>query len=184
MCNQASRHNVGFAGVPLETDHILITAVVLAIGSRAVDAAASSNGPIYQPQSPHAKLLNATARQLRPEARYHFLSAIVNQLRYPNSHTHWFSYALLAFFSPGAAASEDGREDEEMLAVQQQATRVLLERLLVHRPHPWGLIITLLELLKNAEIGFWQLPFVKSAPEVSELFRESVARTHQEGKLC
>ncbi|KAF2097545.1 Not1-domain-containing protein [Rhizodiscina lignyota] len=162
-CNRSSLHNVGFGGVPLETDHILITAIVLAIGSRAVETIAAKNGQVFQSQSPHAKLLNTLARQLRPESRYHFLSAIVNQLRYPNSHTHWFSYALLAFFSPAAAASDD----EELLGVQQQATRVLLERLLVHRPHPWGLIITLLELLKNTDLGFWQLPFVKAAPECS-----------------
>ena len=32
------------------------------------------------------------------EGRYHFLNAIVNQLRYPNSHTYYFSRVLLMLF--------------------------------------------------------------------------------------
>ena len=41
------------------------------------------------------------------------------------SHTHYFSCVVLALF---------GEADSE--AVQEQITRVLLERLIVHRPHP------------------------------------------------
>ncbi len=33
--------------------------------------------------------------------------------------------------------------------MQEAITRVLLERLIVHRPHPWGLLITFIELIKN-----------------------------------
>jgi CCR4-NOT transcription complex subunit 1 len=33
--------------------------------------------------------------------RYLFLSAIANQLRYPNSHTHYFSCILLYLFAEG-----------------------------------------------------------------------------------
>lgn len=32
--------------------------------------------------------------------------------------------------------------------IQEQITRVLLERLVVNRPHPWGLLITFIELIK------------------------------------
>lgn len=32
--------------------------------------------------------------------------------------------------------------------IQEQITRVLLERLIVNRPHPWGLLITFIELIK------------------------------------
>lgn len=44
--------------------------------------------------------------------RYLFLNAIANQLRYPNSHTHYFSCALLSLFS------ETNHE-----AIQEQITR-------------------------------------------------------------
>lgn len=33
------------------------------------------------------------------EGRYLFLNVIANQLRYPNSHTHYFSCALLYLFA-------------------------------------------------------------------------------------
>ena len=67
-----------------------------------------------------------------------FLNAIANQLRYPNSHTHYFSCALRSLFAKTNAE-----------AIQEQITRVLLKRLIVNRPHPWGLLITFIELIKN-----------------------------------
>lgn len=36
---------------------------------------------------------------LDTEGRYLFLNAIANQLRYPNSHTHYFSFILLYSFA-------------------------------------------------------------------------------------
>ena len=44
--------------------------------------------------------------------RYLFLNAIANQLRYPNSHTHYFSCTLLYLF---AEANNE--------AIQEQITR-------------------------------------------------------------
>ena len=64
---------------------------------------------------------------LDAEGRYFLLNAIANQLRYPNNHTHYFSCVLLYLF---AEATNE--------FIQEQITRVLLERLIVHRPHPWG----------------------------------------------
>jgi CCR4-NOT transcription complex subunit 1 len=60
--------------------------------------------------------------------------------------------------------------------VQEQTTRVLLERLIVNRPHPWGLLITFIELIKNPRYSFWQHNFTRCAPEIEKLF-ESVARS-------
>jgi len=44
--------------------------------------------------------------------RYLFLTAIANQLRYPNSHTHYFSCTLLYLFAEANAE-----------AIQEQITR-------------------------------------------------------------
>lgn len=96
--------------------------------------------------------------------RYLFLSAIANQLRYPNSHTHYFSCVLLYLFS----------ESEQEL-VKEQITRVLLERLIVNRPHPWGLLITFIELIKNPRYNFWNHSFTRCATDIERLF-ESVSR--------
>jgi CCR4-NOT transcription complex subunit 1 len=97
--------------------------------------------------------------------RYVCLNAIANQLRYPNSHTHYFSCVILFMFSE--AKSE---------AVKEQITRVLLERLIVHRPHPWGLLITFIELIKNPSYNFWSHGFTHCATEIERVF-ESVARS-------
>ena len=61
--------------------------------------------------------------------RYISLNAIGNQIRYPSSHTHYYSCVMLSFFSE---AKDEG--------VKEQVTRVILERLIVHRPHRVSLI--------------------------------------------
>lgn len=86
-------------------------------------------------------------------------------MRYPNSNTHYFSCTLLYLFA------ESNTE-----AIQEQITRVLLERLIVNRPHPWGLLVTFIELIKNPVYRFWKHEFVRSAPELCKLF-ESVSRS-------
>ncbi|KAL8994310.1 MAG: hypothetical protein Q9169_005683 [Polycauliona sp. 2 TL-2023] len=148
---------------PDGVDSQLLHALVLYLGRSAIDAASRKGGPTFDSTSPQAIFMTNLAKELHPEARYHFLSAITNQLRYPNSHTQYFSYALLHIFGNDLA-------DQQESDVRQQITRVLLERLIVHRPHPWGLIITLLELLKNPTYMFWELPFIKAAPEIERLF--------------
>ena len=97
---------------------------------------------LNMPTAPIAKsapmdIFQYLVQDLDNEGRYLFLNAIANQLRYPNNHTHYFSCVLLYLFSEAS---------QEM--VQEQVTRVLLERLIVNRPHPWGLLITFIELIK------------------------------------
>ena len=46
--------------------------------------------------------------------------------------------------------------------------RVLLERLIVNRPHPWGLLVTFIELIKNPQFKFWSHQFVHCAPEIEK----------------
>lgn len=64
--------------------------------------------------------------ELDSEGRYLALNAAANQLRYPNAHTQYFSCVLLMLFA-------ETKHD----TVKEQITRVLLERLVVNRPHPW-----------------------------------------------
>lgn len=146
-------------GFGSSVDSSFLHALVLYIGDSAIFSASPKGTSAFNKESTQASLMSKLAKELQPEARYYFLSSIANQLRYPNSHTHYFSYALLHLFGNDLA-------DQQESDVRQQITRVLLERLIVHRPHPWGLIITLLELLKNPTYMFWDLPFIKAAPEV------------------
>ncbi|KAJ6180807.1 hypothetical protein N7519_011268 [Penicillium mononematosum] len=156
--------DTGLFFVPVEVDVVLVNALVLYIGQQAaVEHASKGNTRSAFENSTHAALLEKIAQVLRPESRYYLLSAMANQLRYPNSHTYFFSFTILRLF--GVDYSEQDDSD-----IRQQIIRVLLERLIVHRPHPWGLIITLQELLQNRSYSFFRLPFIQAAPEIGRLF--------------
>jgi len=149
----------------------LMNALVLYVGTKALDdlrtkGIASNIGNISH--TPYMDIFQSLSVDLDNEGRYLFLNAIANQLRYPNSHTHYFSCVLLYLFA-----------EANSQVIQEQITRVLLERLIVNRPHPWGLLITFIELIKNPTFNFWQHDFVKCAPEITKLF-ESVAQSCQQ----
>ncbi|GER44883.1 transcription regulators [Striga asiatica] len=149
----------------------LINSLVLYVGMQAIQQ--------LQARAPSQSMANMTAflvsaaldifqsliMDLDTEGRYLFLNAVANQLRYPNNHTHYFSFILLYLFA---------ESNQEM--IQEQITRVLLERLIVNRPHPWGLLITFIELIKNPRYNFWSRSFTRCAPEIEKLF-ESVSRS-------
>jgi CCR4-NOT transcription complex subunit 1 len=146
----------------------LINAIVLYVGTQAIAFIHSKSGtpsPSTIAHTAHMDIFQHLVVDLDTEGRYLFLNAIANQLRYPNSHTHFFSCALLSLFA------ETNHE-----AIQEQITRVLLERLIVNRPHPWGLLITFIDLIKNPTYNFWKHDFVHCAPEIEKLF-ESVAKS-------
>ncbi|XP_071698546.1 uncharacterized protein [Rutidosis leptorrhynchoides] len=153
----------------------LMNSLVLYVGMQAIQQL-QARTPHGQPMTSNASLqilfvgaaldiFQALIFELETEGRYLFLNAVANQLRYPNNHTHYFSFILLYLFS------ETNQE-----AIQEQITRVLLERLIVNRPHPWGLLITFIELIKNPRYNFWSRSFTRCAPEIEKLF-ESVSRS-------
>jgi len=65
-------------------------------------------------------------------------------------------------------------EEVKTGSFQEIVTRVLLERFIVHRPHPWGALFTFIELLRNPDFDFWSKDFVREVPEVT-LLLESVS---------
>lgn len=101
--------------------------------------------------------------------RFSLLTGIVNHLRYPNYLTYFFSCVLLQAFRSTSGPSSDQQ-------VKSQLVRVLLERLVVYRPHPWGLMITFMELIRNPEYRFWSQPLVKASPELERMF-DTVAKS-------
>lgn len=138
----------------------LLNAVVLYVGAQAINHIRSkgqSPNMSTIAHSAHMDIFQNLSSELDTEGRYLFLNAIANQLRYPNSHTHYFSCTLLYLFAE--ASSE---------CVQEQITRVLLERIIVNRPHPWGLLITFIELIKNPIYRFWSHEFVHCAAEIEK----------------
>jgi CCR4-NOT transcription complex subunit 1 len=140
-----------------------INALVLYVCRHAISQ--SHQVPRIINMSPHMDVLEFLATELTPEGRYYVLSAIANQLRYPNTHTHYCSCVLLYLFA-----------DAKSETLKEQITRVLVERLIANRPHPWGLLVTFIELIKNPRYRFWSCSFVRCTPEIEKLF-DNVART-------
>ncbi|KAF4633895.1 hypothetical protein G7Y89_g4215 [Cudoniella acicularis] len=163
----ARQSGAGF--VPINVDRKLIESLVVYVGMHSIARAAQKNGPTFVQASPDAALLSMLVHELRPEARYYLLSSLIDQLRFPNSHTHYFSQALLEVFG-------NDLNDQEESDIRQQITRILLERLIGQWPQPWGLIVTIHELVKNEKYMFFDLPFIKSNPDVGERFAALAAR--------
>lgn len=69
-----------------------LNALVLYVGA----AAGSVSSPLH---APAMDLYLRMVTEMDAEGRYLLLNAIANQLRYPNSHTHYFSCVLLSLFS-------------------------------------------------------------------------------------
>jgi CCR4-NOT transcription complex subunit 1 len=175
-----------------EVDTPRVNSLVLYVGIKAI--ARLQNAQIAQAlaHTPEMEILQKLM-EFDDRGRYVSLNAIANQLRYPSSHTHYFSCVTLFLFS-----------ETKNVAVKEQVTRVLLERLIVHRPHPvsippsfsllncchnlllltlfcisflqWGLLITFIELIKNQRYHFWSHNFTRCATEIEKVF-ESVARS-------
>ncbi|VFQ85948.1 unnamed protein product [Cuscuta campestris] len=151
----------------------LINSLVLYVGMLQLQTRTASHSQSMTSSVSHPVFLANAALEiiqsfivdLDTEGRYLFLNAVANQLRYPNTHTHYFSFVLLYIFS-----------ESKQEVIQEQITRVLLERLIVNRPHPWGLLITFIELIKNPRYNFWSRSFTRCAPEIEKLF-ESVSRS-------
>ncbi|CAK4034652.1 related to negative regulator of transcription [Lecanosticta acicola] len=127
-------------------------AVVLYIGVHATSASS-----VFSSAAAPARLFERLLRDGGSKIRYRLLSAMANQVRYVNAHTHYFSTALQHMFSIGSQE------------LQEQIMRVLCERLMVPRPHPWGLIVMMLEMVKSPVYDVWSLAWVKAAPQVESM---------------
>lgn len=119
------------------------------------------------PTARDIELLAAVLRGLDPPACAAGIAAIIDQLRFPSAHTAAASAATLGLFARATASDE---------MVLEQVTRGMLERLIATRPHPWGLLVTFIELLKNARYGFRTHDFTRCAPDIDRLF-DSLSRS-------
>jgi CCR4-NOT transcription complex subunit 1 len=112
----------------------LVTSLIIYVATVVISQVQTKNTILDSGMEIFRALLNG----VDAEGRYIVLNCMANQLRFPNSHTSLFSTVLLSLFN---------ESDSEY--VQEQITRVLVERLIVHRPHPvsfFSFFITLLLL--------------------------------------
>lgn len=102
-----------------------------------------------------SELLQRLCAELDTEGRYLLLNAMANQLRYPNAHTFFHVTMMLVLY-------ETSKAD----IVREQITRVVIERIIANRPHPWGLLIAFVELSRNQKFNFFGQPFARASPDV------------------
>ncbi|ETV91054.1 hypothetical protein H310_14294 [Aphanomyces invadans] len=142
-----------------------LNAVVLYLGKEAIADMSTADGTKQFDQSASMDVFRFLADEFDVEGRYLYLSAMANHLRYPNTDTHYFSCVLLYLFSNSTHA-----------IVKEQITRVLLERLIANRPHPWGLLVTFIELIRNPSYKFWEQDYLNCSAQIRDVF-DDVART-------
>jgi CCR4-NOT transcription complex subunit 1 len=163
--NKPDGETTTFGFVPVKANLKLIYAVTAYIGRYAVTRAASQgqNSNHFVAGSSDIKTLFMLILESGAEARHYLLSSMVNQLRYANPVTYYFSQALLDIFGHDL-------EDPEESDIREQMVRIFLERLVALWAQPWGLVATIVELLRNERINFFELPWIKSNPLVSYSF--------------
>ena len=122
--------------------------------------------------TPAFKLYYAMAEAMDNEGRYYLINAFANQLRFPNTHTRFFSSLVLSFFS---MPPEEGNQ-RTLDLIQEQILRVIVERLAATRPHPWGLLVTFVDLFRDDKYGVWAKPCIRCSPEVERTVM-NLART-------
>ncbi|KAG8817898.1 hypothetical protein FRC17_011048 [Serendipita sp. 399] len=140
----------------------VMNAIVLYTGvSTAARAFTRNETGAFSPNDPGVILIHHMATSLDLEGQHHLVSAIVLNLRFPSHHTFWFSALLLDLFSQ--------IKDETFKEV---VTKVLLERVLCHRPHPWGVVMTLIELIRDPKCDFFSHKFTRAYPEIHAMLRK------------
>lgn len=147
----------GFGHHAVNANLATIDAITTYIGSRWMYAPAAER--TFDPAAPNVAILSMLVHELGPEPRHYLLFSMVNHLRAPNTDGEFFGKLLLHIFGQGPP-------DPEEMEIREQITRALLERVIGFWPHPWGLLGTVMELVKNEKYMFFELPFIKSTPQV------------------
>lgn len=122
-------------------------------------AVGSSGKTTFSSSSPAVAIYERLMADFDIEGRYVLVSGIVNLLRWPNAHTRWAKQLLVHAYST--------TEDVE---VKEVVARVLLERLLVARPHPWGAVWAMGGLIRE---NLLQEPFVQKVRSLPLLISPS-----------
>ncbi|KPI83318.1 hypothetical protein ABL78_7648 [Leptomonas seymouri] len=118
----------------------------------------NSHNQRIQPQFAESNVLACyrfLCSKLNTKRRYYLLGACANQLRYPNIQTNFFSNVVLNLFLPSPTV-----DAQTQTCVQEQITRVLAEKTIIVQPHPWGVLNTFVELMREPKYNFWETSFI------------------------
>ena len=155
-------HRTGYLYEPIQTDVEAVSTIVLYIATEAL-----SNVGRFDASSQHVALLEKVAKRLQPEGRYYLLSSFFDQLRYPNSHSIFFSNLIQHFFGTESAGTMSSE-------IRDQIARILMERLGCNGPHPYFGFLLFLELQGNQKYHFWDLPFLSAVPDAKQVLSQIV----------
>lgn len=149
----------------LSVDKKAIRALVLYVGIEAgLENERTSSSAIFNPESSYYTLLFNMLNDGTTELRYQVLQVMLEQLRYPNIHTHWFIYMLLNMFNSKSFG-------DSLLEIQEIMLRCILERIIVNKPHPWGITVMFCQLIRQQGKKLLELPFIQAIPEVEKIFQ-------------
>lgn len=182
--NRIALKTAGPDGTAIVWNHTLLHAAVHYLGTTCVTRITNTRGIVeFDPEAREVELLTELIMALNNEGefscfhcgdsvsanvsgQYYLLCVVADQLRYPSAHTHFYISFLLHLFP---LASQTERSN----AIPERISRVLLERVIVHKPHPWGLLVCFVELLENPAYAFWEQAFVQAEPDILGLFMQA-----------
>lgn len=168
------RNCVGYECVSVNQK--LIRAIVLHTGIEAgLENEKTSSNAIFNTKSSYFTLLFSIMHEGTLEIKYQVIQAIIEQLRYPNIHTYWFSFVIEEMFT-------SDKWGDQLDCVQEIILRALLERLVVNRPHAWGVTLMMRTLVNHKDINLLELSCVKKIPEIELIFKQIVK--HSEGVVA
>lgn len=142
--------------------HAIVTHVAVEVG---LEVERASKNAVFNVKSSYYTLLFGMLSDGNDEVKLHVIQAMVNQLRYSNVHTHWFNFALKLMFQ------STEWPDDQLQTIQEVILRVLLERIIVNKPHPWGVVVTFMDLLRLEGPSMIEKPFVTSTPEIHTIIK-------------
>lgn len=155
------RAETSFGNVRLTVDSTLISEIVDYISDHAISRSRPT-GTSFAQGSPDMATLSLLVHELSPEGRYYLLGSIIDRLGRPGPVTEYFTHVILELFS-------QEMNDPEEADIRQQIVRVILERVTVFWPHPWGLMTVIVELTGDQKYMFFDQPFIKADRDVSTL---------------
>lgn len=163
------KNGIGYDYVSIDIK--LVRAIVLHIGIEAgIENEKTSSSAIFNVKSSYYTLLFNLSNEGTAELKHQVIEAIVEQLRYPNIHTYWFCFVLKNMF----VSEEWGEQKSE---IQEIILRNILERIIVNKPHTWGVTVFFTQLLHFKDIDLLELPFIKNVPEISNIIKILKAET-------
>lgn len=154
----------------LMIDSKLVRAIILHVGIEAgLENERTSSSAIFNTGSSYYSLIFDLVNEGTTELRYQILQTIIEQLRYPNIHTYWFSFVIKNLF-----ISKEWSDEEKKQEIQELILRNVLERIIVNKPHAWGVTVLVMDFLQSKDINLLEYPFINEVPEIKTIFEQLV----------